>query len=391
MKNFTKIINNPSILITKLQRKWNWFLNVDYSEIVFSVYSFIKFILFKPDSKTVLIVEPHQYHAEILPGYCQYFQDLGFKVILIMRKKNVDSNVFSRYEIQQLPLILCMNIFFMKISLNLSKLKDIKFIFLSSGILAEKYGAWGDFFQYIKYTPKSLDSYLVVMHDLDHYFNTGSRYTNEDRIVVLTEYNKNGYHFPMINPHYFGKIAKTNLSMKNIFITVGAVSSENRNFSELLSAVNKLLIEGITNFKVLVIGRIENPQELINIPKQIELLGPVTFDQLYDSMECADFFLTLLDPENKRHRRYLDVSTTGSRQLILGFTKVPIIHREFAEAYGFSEDNSIIQQENSLDISMKMAMELNADEYKEKQQQLTQLSKAIYRKSLDNLREKISH
>ena len=39
--------------------------------------------------KSVLIVEPHPYHAETLPGHAKYFTDLGYNVDIVTTKENV--------------------------------------------------------------------------------------------------------------------------------------------------------------------------------------------------------------------------------------------------------------------------------------------------------------
>ena len=110
---------------------------------------------------------------------------------------------------------------------------------------------------------------------------------------------------------------------------------------------------------------------------------------MYKEMEKADFFLPLLDPSNEWHRRYLNETTTGSRQLILGFLKPCLINEEFANAYDFNQNNSIIYQQNNLLNAMKAAININSEEYEKLQKNLNLLAQNIYKESLQNLKDSI--
>jgi len=107
-------------------------------------------------------------------------------------------------------------------------------------------------------------------------------------------------------------------------------------------------------------------------------------------MEKADFFLTLLDPENKENRKYLSESSTGSAQLILGFIKPCLINEEFANAYKFNENNAITYKHNNLAEAMQAAILLKAYEYKKMQSELKILADNVYTESLNNLKTTIN-
>ena len=193
----------------------------------------------------------------------------------------------------------------------------------------------------------------------------------------------------MLNPHYFGEIQITPKSKdKTRFIVVGGINKNNKNYDLLLQCTKELL-EYNTNFEITIIGlsgKIDIPDELANY---IKFKGKLPFAEMYKEMEKADFFLPLLDPSNEWHRRYLNETTTGSRQLILGFLKPCLINEEFANAYAFTRDNSIIYSENHLLEAMKAAININSEEYEKLQKNLNLLAQNIYKESLQNLKDSI--
>ena len=129
---------------------------------------------------------------------------------------------------------------------------------------------------------------------------------------------------------------------------------------------------------------------MANLPTEIkpfiEFKGRLDYPQMYEEMEKADFFLTLLDPENPEHDRYITTGTSGSFQLIYGFTKPCLISKKFADIHGFNTTNSIVYNKNSdLSASMADAINMNTQEYQTMQNNLKTYSANLYKKSLQNL------
>lgn len=89
------------------------------------------------------------------------------------------------------------------------------------------------------------------------------------------------------------------------------------------------------------------------------------------NFENADFFLPLLDPENKAHERYLNAGTSGTFQLV----------------YDFNDGNSIVYAKNdTLSQAMKTAIDKNATEYSSLQNNLKSLVQEIEKFSSENLK-----
>lgn len=108
---------------------------------------------------------------------------------------------------------------------------------------------------------------------------------------------------------------------------------------------------------------------------------------MFKSLEESDYFLPLLDPELKAHKRYTRSGTSGSFQLIYGFLKPCIIHKTFADIYGFDTSNALIYEDNSK-ISEKMHEAINTTEesYLSIQNNLKTYVGRINNLSLNNLK-----
>ena len=57
-----------------------------------------EFLTHKVAAKSVLVIEPNNYHGEVVPGFVKYWQDLGYNVDVIMRlpcSKNQNCPTFT--------------------------------------------------------------------------------------------------------------------------------------------------------------------------------------------------------------------------------------------------------------------------------------------------------
>ena len=343
-----------------------------------------KFYKYPVRENSVLIIEPNPYHAEILPGFVKYFQDLNYNVDIILRHENFYDSPFTEYK--------NVNIFnadtkHIKKLLKSSKIREYKMLFVSSYDFGEGKKYNYSYPQYLGSLNHWKKKFLVVAHDLKNY--TEQKFNDPWKIELFT---LSGFqNTKMLNPHYFGEVKITQKSGdKTRFIVVGGINKNNKNHDLLIKTAQKLA-EHNTNFEITVIGlsgSINIPEELKDI---IHYKGKLPFNKMYKEMEKADFFLPLLDPNNEHHRRYLNETTTGSRQLILGFLKPCLINEEFAKAYEFTSDNSIIYSENNLLDAMKKAIDINSEDYAKLQQSLDKLARSIYEKSLENLKDVIEN
>ena len=156
--------------------------------------------------------------------------------------------------------------------------------------------------------------------------------------------------------------------------------------------VKKLHNLGIRNFNVTIIGErhfneideeLENPE----IKKYFKVLGRVDYQTVYKNLNKADFILPLLDPDI-HFDRYIKKGTSGTFQLIYAFNKPCIIHKTYADIYGFDEKNSLIYEDNDeLSDVMQKAISMTNDEYKNIQENLLSVVRTIEKRSFSNFQQ----
>jgi hypothetical protein len=383
------VLKQPRRGVDYMAQVWKRIAAFQWRESIESVKSMYRFMRQEVPANSVLIVEPNMFHGEILPGFCRYFQELGFNVTLLVRRENFHSGIFCRYP--NGPRIFCFGKLGMKLALKSKRVSKFRMVLLTSTIFAEKYIFFGFYFDYLGFAPRSNNGYLVIVHHFPEVLPLiESGAIDMKRILLLSNYRDNKYTVPMLNPHYFGLVKHPDRHETARFITVGTISSRNRNFSLLISSVNQLLSKGIRNFEIVVVGRGVTRDPSMKLPENVIILGELSFKDLFNKVEDSDYFLPLLDPRCEGHRRYLAGETTGSRQLILGFAKVPVIHELFAIAYNFTANNSFLHGDDGLAAAMEQAIHASREQYKRMQADLLALARQVHDESLYNLRTKLA-
>lgn len=356
-----------------------------YACLFFSVYS--------DEHKSVLLVEFNPFHGETLPGYVHYFQELGYEVTVITRHATYADSPFVRMETK--PRHFCLTIWGMRHFLKSAKIKDFDFIFYNSAHLyLEEYRFYGRVADFLGgKVIGGKKGFALVEHslkpgvDLEYFHNMPDDASAKQDLFqhsfVLTEQNVEGHVIPMLNPCFFGEVKREHkLNAKRIFLTIGNVSSNSRNFTQFFETLKLLGGE----YEVWIIGRVLEETLVKAIPSNVRVLGRLSFAEMYNRLEQADFFLPLLDP--KTQSLYLQGCTSGSRQLILGFNIPPLIHEAFAVHYDFSQDSCLTYKEGQTFVAaMATALKMDDDDYGRMKSSLGKIAEEVHRISLDNLRK----
>lgn len=328
----------------------------------------------------ILLIEPNmRYHAECLPGYIKYFNDLGYNVDVVISNNNLSTLPFCRIIDLRFKIYSFYNYSSLQnIADDCEIIKRYKKIFISTSM-----SLTGELYPSRIQFPKKI---ITVAHSInsikeDKIDKIGSN------IVVLSYFNKN---FDTVNPHYFGENKSTNKNDTTTFITVGRIHKNVKNYGLMIHTVSRLVKNNIKNFKILCIGwegEIDIPKPL---QKYINIIGRISFNELYSLMEKSDFYLSLLDPYNALHKKYSYDIISGSNQLVLGF-KIPFIINEiYASAYGYDQSNAIIYKENNLYDAMIKSINMDNEQYKSISKNIGKLSSRIYNISLSTLRRLIN-
>lgn len=332
--------------------------------------------------KSVLIIEPHPYHAETLPGNAKYFADLGYNVDIFMTGENEREHPMCRCP--EIARVFTGTLHDLESFLMLDYITKYDFVFFNSIT-----------YRCSQYVPSMLNMHKIpkygilgVEHDVlwracDN-FTELNKMIDTKRLFVLSDVDK----IPRMNPHWFGDVKITPKKDKVTFIAVGVIDTSVKNHQIIVDAVNQLLANDITNFEIVVIGRgkMDLPE---NVKKYVRLCGRLNFPDMFAEIENADFLLGLLDFNNLQHHRYLQGQASGSVQLSYGFQKPLIMNEVFARHYGFCDDDSIMYSENDLGGAMIRAYKMSENEYKVMQTALCSTANTVYEQSKESLKNTI--
>ena len=358
---------------------------------------------------TVLLVEPNNCHTELLPSYVKYLKDLGYEVEIAV---SVNQKGFLP-ELLGVKKIYFLMLKSMRALFKTEKLKDYELVIFTSYRLyyprpnepnpaLRPYSTISEQFE-IKYPPRL--GALFVLHHLEDYDET---IKNAPCAVVLADILRKEENLYTINPCYFTEntpknkagCAKTRVdgnpagiqktvqktAKKTIFITTGILNPDRKNADLLFSTARSLIQNGVKDFEIKVVG--DNKKNIVpkDLKRYIEIKGRLDFKRLYKELQTSDFYLPLLDPDLKEHKRYLENGTSGSFQLIRGFLLPPVIHKTFAEAYNFNSSNSIIYKDNEdMQKAMEKAVNTDNERYLALQNELLNSREEIIKTSIGTL------
>jgi hypothetical protein len=380
IKVLCKVINSFPAFVTLRNEVY-----YDMNRIWDNIIGLIEYFADIKDN-AILLLEPNDCHGEVIPGFAKYLLDLGYTVDIIMIWELTWMQPLCRFNDPGIRTIVIPRSFINNL-FDKPVIRKYKKIVLSSfRVYGQSNTAGGmEIFECYPNVKNHIDKLIAVEH---HAEKCSEDLLNQNKIITLESFDY-ARKASVCNPHYFGsvKAAPKNKTITK-FIAVGKIELERRNHYLLIDAVKELKKQKITNFKIIVIG----PGAMSNVPAGIrcffELRGRVDFPAMYSAMEDADFFLPLLDIDLPAHKRYIDRATSGSFQLIYGFTKPCLIQRPFALKRGLTGKNSLLYDKNSdLAGTMSKAIKMTGFEYEDMQEDLQKLAERIYADSRNNLKQ----
>lgn len=337
-----------------------------------------KFLDAELPAKSVAIFEPNSYHLECMPGYAKYFTDLGYSVDILMRSDNEDS----------------MELFEPKEKIRIFSFKKLEQISSVSSQMSDKFSKYDHVLLHTTDPDKKslIDSLgffsntntFFIAHDVTYPAAIGYEdYLSQNKFWVLGDFEKGLY----VNPHYFGDVQFKNKNEKTRFFIT---STTQRSYEVLIDAVTNLHNAGL-DFEIFVCGRsYDLCKEAMpeNIRNHFSFHQQIPYSTLYSEIQKSDYIIMLLDPENDYDKLFKGKRATGSAQLVYGFAKPPIIHKDFADMYKFDSDNAWIYNSNkNLTAAMKNAINEKSDNYEMRCAHVKLLASDIYSTSLNHVKK----
>lgn len=336
-------------------------------------------------AKTVLLVEFNDYHGECLPGFYKYLTDLKCQVDLL-----VHEGVFKEKALDVIPgrTVYHGSVEEMASLLQYTLIERYQIVIFNSNAFTWKgRDGWHTLFKEFPFLNRYIDKIYVLEHQLEF---LNSKLLEMGHVFFLTDKLPVDKRLVPVNCHWFGNTCLPPKNRVTRFISVGAIDPVRRNFKALMDAVAFLHNRGRTDFHITVIGLGELDSIAPELRQYFSVLGRLPYTDVWSEMRKSDFLLSLLDPDNPDHNRYITLGTSGSFQLIYGFSKPCLIAEKFAAVYGFSSENAVVYKENKeLGAAMLKAMDMKEDEYGSIRKNLIALSDDIYQRSLENLKRTV--
>lgn len=335
-------------------------------------------------SPKVLIIEPHPYHQEILPGFVKYFRDMGYDVDCFIRRECQNAKVFC--NMPEKPNIVYYDC--TELGKMLADCSKYDYVFFSSlEFMGQDFQ--GKITDFLGYIPNAKHGIMGCHHTLTNIKDYNSiDLFRAGRVFSCSGFKYDNKIVPMLAPIYYGDFKPHKLNRKKQFVVVGAITDYSKNHDLLFKTVENLKRDKLKNFKITVIGK-GHFRVPFRFRRYIKFKGALPFNKMFKYVNNADFYLPLLDLQLENHLRYLTNCCTGSRNLILGFAKPPLINNVFASAYHFDTTNAILYSDNDLYTAMKTALTLPVSEYNKMQNNLVKLADKIYAESKNNLKKVI--
>jgi hypothetical protein len=326
------------------------------------------------ENKRILLIEPNLFHAEVIPGIVKYFEDIGYRADVFIRHPLLKDNVFCR----------CQNHIHIQIYdfsdirrlLSAENVRSYDFIFFSSmefmldGVLA-------NILQYLGFIPKTKYGILGIYHTTSHIdLFQDYRMMNEGRFFCFSDFQIHNYTISVLNPHYFGCFndvphKKGIVCVGNAFDAYMLPDALYKIYNQKIRPLritryggkNHTAYQKIKEFIKGIIIRVLSPFSAYFMKKHllrkcVIQMGRVSFEKLYSALVECKYILVLVNPRDKSHKHYMTYTTSGIKQIILGFGKIPIIHEEVASKYGFDRTNSILYNDTNISSAL-LAADLN--------------------------------
>lgn len=398
-----------------------FFIHITIKNLFYNIYNFIKFYYYRlkyhfisrnnyihikntNTNSDVLIIELNEDgHSELFASDVNYFQELGYnKIDLICHPNIKNENPLYLYDKNKLPNIFAINQYYVHKLMKENYFKKYKYIFINSLIYykiidsdhKEEKNLLNEF---IDNKNKFNNDFKILSYAHSKFLKCKNDYDSSN-VFVLYDYLTRDTNFTSLSPIYFTNNIKKQKKDKIVFSVFGWVIEECRNYKLLFEVFEKLIKNNINNFELYIVGTYNSSYcgdfknkygkklyKKYKKYKNIHFTGRASNNEMYNIALQTDYVLFLLDSKLEKHLDYISKKASGTIGLTLGFNMIPIIEKDFADVYGFNNDNAIIYKNNDLYNAMLTAINNSKDQYSKMEIALSKMQKEIMDKSKQNL------
>jgi hypothetical protein len=356
------------------------FLNLNKKYLTINIFNLLrkKFKHLHVRDNSVLLIEFYSNHGEVLPGIIKYLLDLDYNVDVILSKANTtrgdgrnDPGLFACFNEND------------KVKIKFLSSFDTNLLLRSPVITNYKHIIFNSFYDEIECD----HLYKVGLFKLKpvcmlHNADINNAYSKTNKMISLVKMDRINRESPLlVNSHYFGEFQKREKSKIATFFSLNTNDLFRRNPYLLFKACDKLYERGIYNFSVKIIGNgLSIPD---NYRNNFTVFGFLDFLKMYKEITSSDFILALIDQASVKYTN----KASGTYQLSYGFLKPIILHNKFSAISGFTNENSILYEDNNkLADAMEKCINMSNENYLSLVDSLEKSEKELYLYSLNNLK-----
>lgn len=362
-----------------------------------------------------MIIEPNPFHGEVVLGVIHYFNLLGYRIKLCVRKELMgeklisdlffDGEIFVFDKKNEREIFDCVDI------------EEYDFAFFTSLEYQNTNRVLVDFISYNKLKIRTKYGILGIYHSNIFLDIFGTRkLAEEGRIFCLSEFQRLMPTMNILNPHCFnnigyipgngerrndvgfvkiavlGNMFKPEIMAKAIkklsakeqkkIIIYHTGGKRGKGFADFVKRKTK---ENIYRF----LAKFNDRWEGKAYESRVIEMGRLNFPDLFKFLGGIDYLLMPLDYHTYEGMHYISVSTSGTKQISLGMN-IPIICNEvIGRQYGFSKQNAILYPENRLETALQEILSIDIEEQAKMRGNLKVTAGQIKEKSLENLKNTI--
>ncbi len=346
----------------------------------------------------VLIVEPHDYHYEVLPGVAYYFHALGYELYLLVRDKAQIDDVFINIPYKDSIHVDVFGDGQLQSKLGSYEMESFALIFFNS--LEYFHGEKKDrLLDYLGYIPHTEFGIMGIYHNPDLITREDIPLIEEKRVFTLSNCHYKGYDLPILSASYFGKLRKKKAIGKNKNILFIGGSNDRIGIERAIGPSVRQYRR--SNIRMGYIGawneKKELPSRLYHTLKgdgdikgwgYIHKYGRLSFEEMYKCIEDSDFLLFYPRLEGGGEA-FLQGKTSGTKQLSIGFLKPCILQENIAAAFGMPLDTCVTFKK-TLQEAIHKIMGMSEDDYKGIVDRLEAYRESVLQESLNDLRHSIT-
>lgn len=333
--------------------------------------------------KKALVFDLVYGHGECLSSYIYYFEQLGYEVDVCARESVLNENPLCLLKSNHIVYSMKDKVDPFNELIKLVDMSQYELIFFST-FNHETYSVS------MKLAHKFPE--LIVLYQEHSNIKHFLRESGNDSNIVKNSFCLGSVkEFPQVSPVYFGDVKKSEKNKDKLVLFISGLDKIHKDAYENFVKVIDGLVEEGYNILVNVCGVRGNWNTTTS--KNINILGRISFEELYSYYINSDFLIVLFDEYATNfpdiQTEFLSGRTSGSRQCSIGFNIPLILQKGYQKSWGFSNSNSISFEKKNIKKAIIAAYNIKEEKYNGMVKSLIDLRKKYTDLAISNISNKM--